>query len=276
MRKISAIVSEAYTIVQHALGEYQQTIDDTINAFECATSGESGSLELLLEARWNPLYTEEVAQYERLSKSLEETGDYPEEYLSLKDQLKTILASLKELDVERQEIDDLERKREKNLTELRKVWQQQTEARRHKAQELMERLRPGPDAKPLVGIGIAHQEDWKSILQNWSSRLKDRRRVNENDIMTLIDLVQQQPGERGATIQERMIRLIRAKETPSQLENVLGTRTTPFLDIFNEDVLRDLETKRINDKVEYKVYRQDGSLAGPIEGVSVGQKALHF
>jgi energy-coupling factor transporter ATP-binding protein EcfA2 len=276
MKKISAIVSEAHTIVQHALGEYQQAINDTIKAFERATCGESGPLKSLLEARWNPLYTEEVAEYERLSKSLEETGDDPEEYLSLKDQLKTILASLKQLDVESQEIDELERKREKSLTELRKVWHQQTETRRHKAQELMERLRPGPDAKPLVRIEITHQEDRKSILQNWSSRLKDRRRVNENDIMTLIDFVQQQPVESGATIPERMIRLIRAKGTSSQLESVLGTRTKAFLDIFNEDVLPDLETKRINDKVEYKVYRQDGSLAGPIEGVSVGQKGLAF
>jgi hypothetical protein len=273
---VSAIMSEVETIVIEALQECYQTIDNAIQRFEEATGGESEPLESLLKSKWEALYETEKAEYGKLRKRLEAHGDDPEEYLSIKNQIGAISASLEQLNKEREEINRLERQRTESLVELRKVWQCQTEARKRKAQELMERLRPAADGKPFVAIEIAHQADRNAIVEHWASRIKDRRRLNEDDISRVVNLAEEDSEKGEYSIQESMIHIIRTAEAHPGLSNVLGTRTETFLDVFSEDVLRELEIERINDRVEYKVYRQDGSLAGPIDRVSVGQKGLAF
>lgn len=273
---VPTIMSEAETIVTEALQECYQAINDAIQRFERATGGESEPLGLLLKSKWKALCEKERAEYGELRQRLEAHGDDPEEYLSIKNQIGAISSSLEQLNKEREEINSLERQRAQSLVGLRKVWRCQTEARKRKAQELMERLRPAPDAKPFVAIEIDHQADRSAIIERWASRIKDRRRLNRDDISSVVDLAEEDFDKGECSIQERMIRIVRTAEARAGLSNVLGTRTETFLDVFSEDVLRELEIERTDDTVKYKVYRQDGSLAGPIDRVSVGQKGLAF
>lgn len=273
---VSTITSEAETIVTEALQECYQAIDDAIQRFEKATSGESEPLGLLLKSKWKALYEKEKAEYGELRQRLEAHGDDPEEYLSIKNQIGVISTSLEQLNSERKEISRLERQRAESLVELRKIWRCQTEARKCKAQELMERLRPASDAKPFVAIEIAHQADRNAIVEHWASRIRDRRRLNEDDVSRVVDLAEQNFEKGECSIQESMIHFVRTADAYPGLSNVLGTRTETFLDVFSEDVLRELEIERVDDRVDYKMYRQDGSLVGPIDRISVGQKGLAF
>jgi hypothetical protein len=60
------------------------------------------------------------------------------------------------------------------------------------------------------------------------------------------------------------------------IQRLLSNRAKALYDTFPEATLRALELERADDAVAYRVYREDGSLAGPIGNVSAGQKGLAF
>jgi len=276
MMAAGTIVSEARRSAEQALDAYRKAMDDAIEAFADATIGIPGMMHHSFSVRWAPLLATEKAKYEELRGELQKNGDDPEEYLSLKAQLNSVLSSIEQLDDELRGIEDLEQRRVQALSELRRVWQQQTDARNRKAEELMERLTPAGSSKPLVEIEVSHQANEESIMRNWSRRLRDRRRVNDQDISSLMLLAAEIDGTGEPSIQDRMIRTIRTPEMRTQLERGLGPRTQAFLEIYTEETLRELEIERTEDRVIYRVRRRDGSLAGPIDRVSVGQKGLAF
>lgn len=272
------LIDKANAAFDKALADLKETVDKGIATFEEATSGASGLLRRVIEQEWIPLFQAERQKYEEIKRKLEERGDKPEEYLTVKSQLDTVLSSISQLDLELGEIDAMEKQRLKKLSELRAVWRSQTDARIRKARELMERLRPTPGSKPLVEIDVTHQGDVKSMVAIWSSKLRDRRRINEQDISNVIQVVSQrvEEGDQPVSLSERAIDGVRTPEMRPMLQDVLGNRLQAFLDTYTEKVLRELERDRVEDRVVYRVYRQDGSLAGTIEKVSVGQKGLAF
>ncbi len=242
--------------------------------FQNATTEPDSALQKLIREEWAPVYGEEKRQYEALKRQLEDKGDKPQDYLRLKDQLVVVEHQIQQLEHEKQELCNLEQHRKEQLNELRKTWADQSKARMLKAEELMNRLRPHREAKPLIEIEIVHQGEAGSLARLWSSKLGDRRKLNDTDVREVIDWLESQPGTEP--LPERVLNAARNPGTVATLQTILLGRTKAFYDVFGEITLRQLEMERAEDSIAYRVYREDGSLAGPIENVSAGQKGLAF
>lgn len=175
----------------------------------------------------------------------------------------------------------MEGERNKLLSELREFWKEKTKVRKEKAEELMESLRTKEDGKPLVEIDVFHQREMKSILEIMSDLIKDKRRLKDEDIILLLQGCLKVYCDKGIedneqTFPEFLFEQMRLGKESEILQKALDRRLDAFLEIFTEPFIRELELQRIPDLVEYKVYRQDGSLAGSIDKVSVGQRGLAF
>jgi hypothetical protein len=194
--------------------------------------------------------------------------------LRLKSQLAGVTQQIEELDREKQNLANLEKDRAEKLAYLRRTWSDQSQCRAAKAQELMDRLRPVPGASPLVEILITHQGDPGSVSRLWSSKLGDRRKLNESDLSELIEWCASQPN--GDPLPQKLLNLLRSAEMKPTIQRLLSNRAKALYDTFPEATLRALELERADDAVAYRVYREDGSLAGPIGNVSAGQKGLAF
>jgi len=174
------------------------------------------------------------------------------------------------------EVAELERERVRLLGEIREAWLNQTRLRKQKADELMVRLTPdGPGRKPLVKIVIEHQGAREAAVDQLLERVPDKRRINREDIEAVVTKV----AEAVATDTNHEAGLLRAVIDQARVGNdsailrkALGPRLGAFLEIFREPTLRELELERLPDRVDYFVYREDGTLAGPIDRVSAGQQ----
>ena len=269
------IITTAASLAADALDKLKRSVAEAISAFEKATYAEGAGLQKHLDEKWIPVYRAEEQSAIELRAQMEEEGEEPEAYLAAKERLVEVNADIKGLQEDLKEIQALNKDRGEKLASLRAVWARETELRVQKASELMARLRPSPEAKPLVDIEVKHQADVTSILGLWSDKLQDKRRLNEDDIRRFID-VAKGVEEDDTPLAHKLIACVRNKDLKTQIRTTLGTRADTFFEIFNEKTLRELEVERARDNIIYNVYRQDGSLAGPIERVSVGQKGLAF
>jgi energy-coupling factor transporter ATP-binding protein EcfA2 len=268
----AGLIVQAAQTADAAVQKLRESVETAINSFWEATSASDSPLRILHQERWKPLFEEsrqrfEAAQKEAKGVSVQTITEIPKRLLTLK-------AELSALDRERVEIEQLEGERQTALAALRQVWRRQTETRQRKAEELMERLRPRPDGKAYVEIRVEHQADRDEIVKVLAAKIPDRRRLNEDDIKGLIDhLVSELPADSHLTLMERFIAESRGGAQSGILREVFqDRRREAFLNAFTEPVLRQLETERIPDYVMYYVYRQDGTLAGPIDKVSAGQQ----
>ena len=258
----------------NAMDALKTSLSTTLGEFRKATTDADSALQQLIREGWAPTYADETRKYMILQGELEEKGDKPQDYLRLKAQLTGVSQQIEQLDQERQELTELEMRRIQYLNDLRRTWGDQSKCRIAKAEDLMNRLRPLPGAKPLVEIEIAHQGDAASLTRIWSSRLGDRRKLNESDLRAVIDWCTSQPSLQS--LPERLLSAVHNPDTQTTIQGLLSNRAKAFYDIFPESTLRQLELERADDSITYRVYREDGSLAGPIENVSAGQKGLAF
>ena len=137
----------------------------------------------------------------------------------------------------------------------------------------MQRLPTAYLPRSLVSIEITHQSNLQSIANMWEVKLKDRRQLHKSDITAFMKYVKETlPADRY--LPDHAIFLVR--EQDEGIARILGTRKTTFYNVFNNNVLRELEIERNQDGITYHIHRQDGSLAGRIEEVSAGQKGLAF
>lgn len=266
------LIAEAAEHANAALGRLRLAVEAAFNEFEAATLAPTSPLRRLHFEQWQPLYDEvrrklETAQAEASAAGiqLQAVGDIPARLLQLQ-------AKLKGLDDELREIEGLELQRSVLVSSLHVTWRNQTEARVRKARELMERLRPSPDGKPYVDIQIDYQGDFEATLRALADRIKDKRRLNDEDIERLMTALQRQAPLGDIPLMSRFIVESRKGVSDSVLREALDKKLAVFLTTYSEPVLRELETRRVPDLVTYRVYRQDGTLAGPIDKVSAGQQ----
>jgi len=267
------LIADAAQKADAAEQRLRETMQVAVNAFEEATCGENSPLRALRQEQWKPLYEEAKQQFEMAQKEAQAEGVNIQSITEIPQQLLMLKFELFALDQEQVAINQLERERQSTLPTLRQVWRLETEVRQRKADELMERLRPRPGAKPYVEIRIEHQADRDEIVEMLTAKIPDQRRLNKDDIKALIDrLASESPVESPLTLMERFVAEARKGEKSDILREVLDRRREAFLDAFTEPLLRQLETERIPDYVMYYVYRQDGTSAGPIDKVSAGQQ----
>lgn len=260
--------------VTSAIGGLRTSIGVALDDFRRSAVSSQSPVRQLIASDWEPIHAAERVLYQKVKKELEEKGDRPEDYLRVAAQLAAVQSQIDQVERERVELDRLENDRNLKLEALRTVWLDQTTSRERKAQELMDRLKPHPGATPLVQIQVVHQGDASDVLRLWSTKLGDRRRLTEADIQQIITSLAANPGTQG--IPKTLVDAIRAAENKSVIQALLGNRAKAFYEVFSEPALRGLELERGDDAITYRIYREDGSLAGPIENVSAGQKGLAF
>jgi DNA repair exonuclease SbcCD ATPase subunit len=270
----ATLVAEAAELADQAADRLRAAIETALGDFERTMIGDDAPLHQLYRQRWLPLFGHEQQAFEQAQQEAQADGVEPAEIEQLRrrsGELKTELAVLQQ---QAEEIEELEGQRQEVLAELRRVWQEQTKARQRKAEELMQVLRPRPGAKPLVEIQVAHQGDLDEAVEILAARIPDRRRINEQDIETLVKHLTEQPGTaQPSAVMDRFVAEARAATASLVLQRVFqDRRRDAFLEAYTESVLRALEVERIPDRITYLVYRQDGTLAGPIERVSAGQQ----
>lgn len=270
----AGLVADAAQAADVAIQRLREAVETAISVFEQVTCASDSSLRVLYRQRWQPLFEQVRQQFEIEQERAKAKGANVQAIAEIPQRLLTLKAELSALDRERIEIEQLESERQVALSALRQVWRRQTEARQRKAKELMERLRPHPGGKPYVEIRVEHQADRDEIVKRLATRIPDKRRLNEEDIKALIDrLMIEAPVDSQATLMERFIAEARAGGDSHTLQQVLQERRREaFLNAFTGSLLRLLETERVPDYVMYFVYRQDGTLAGPIDKVSAGQQ----
>lgn len=268
------LLQTIHDAAETAVAALRTAVTAALREFREATTEPDSALQKLIHEKWAPVYVGEQHQYEALKRQLEDKGDKPQDYLRLKEQLVGVEHQIQQLEQEKQELSNLEQQRKQQLNDLRRTWADQSTARELKAAELMNRLRPCSDAKPLIEIEIVHQGEAGSLARLWSSKLGDRRKLRETDVREVIDWLESQPSTEP--LPERALNVVRNPEMAGALQAVLSGRTKAFYDAFGENTLRQLELERAEDSITYRVYREDGSLAGPIENVSAGQKGLAF
>jgi len=270
----AGLVADAAQTADVAVQKLRAAVETAISTFEQATCVNDSSLRVLYRERWQPLFEQIRQQFEAEQErarakdaSVQAIAEIPQRLLGLR-------AELSALDRERVEIEQLEGERRVALSALRQVWHRQTETRQRKAEELMERLRPHPGGKPYVEIRVEHQADRDEIVKRLTDRIPDKRRLDRDDIKELVErLASEVPDGSRSTLMERFITEVRAGVDGRILEKTLPDRRREvLLSAFPASQLRLLETERIPDYVMYFVYRQDGTLAGPIDKVSAGQQ----
>jgi energy-coupling factor transporter ATP-binding protein EcfA2 len=269
----AALIAEAAGVADTAVQRLREAIENDLRVFEHIFRAENSALLSLHRERWLPLFVEYRRRLEAAQAEAGVRETSVQAITEMSRRLLTLRAELAALDQEQRQIAQLEVERQAVLKGLRQVWREQTEARLSKAQELMDRLRPGPGRRPYVEIRVEHQADRDEFVKVLSLKIPDKRRLNEDDIRSLVDRL---AGEGFANVPppERFIVEARGGERSQILKEVLiqDRRREAFRGIFTESVLRQLETERIPDFVMYYVYRKDGTLAGPIDKVSAGQQ----
>ena len=270
----AALVARAGKLADQITAQLKAAIETALNTFEQATAKDDTPLRTLHRQRWQPLFGQEQQAFEKAQREAQADGTDVAEMEQLRSRLGMLKAELTVLQREVSEIEELEDQRKKVLAALRNVWQQQTQARQRKAEDLMEVLRPRPDARPLVEIQVEYQGDQDEAVEILAARIPDRRRINEQDIASLVKhLVSQPDAGQALNLMDRFIAEARAGTASPVLQQVFqDRRREAFLEAYPEPVLRSLEVERIPDRITYLVYRQDGTLAGPIERVSAGQQ----
>lgn len=270
----AALVAKAAQLADQSTAQLKAAIETALDTFEQATAEDDTPLRTLHRQRWQPLFRQEQQAFEKARLEAQADGDDLTEVDQLRHRLDALKAELVVLQREASEIEELEQERRKALATLRKVWRGQTEARQRKAEDLMEVLRPRPDARPLVEIQVENQGDQVEAVKILAAKIPDRRRINEHDIDSLVKyLVSQPDADQALNLMDRFIAEARAGTASPVLQQVFqDRRREAFLEAYPEPVPRALEVERIPDRITYLVYRQDGTLAGPIERVSAGQQ----
>jgi energy-coupling factor transporter ATP-binding protein EcfA2 len=180
-----------------------------------------------------------------------------------------IETSLLDLGKNERQLKELEHTRADLVGRLRQIWEQETEVRRRKADRLMGLLRARPEQKPMVEIRLNHQGDEVALVKLLAEYLHDRRRLNEDDLRGILGALA--PALEGSP---RLVRFIAEVRNPNSatIRQMADRRRAAIYDLFNEEVLRKLELRRVPDEITLLVYRRDGTLAGPIDRVSAGQQ----
>ncbi|MBB4638066.1 hypothetical protein [Longimicrobium terrae] len=233
-----------------------------------AALGKGGEVEEYLNSTWKPVVEADlrVLQDAGFGEGHEGFADVPE----LAHRVATIEKSLEELVQNEGQVAELEKQRVALLGELRQTWVSETRVRSHKADRLMSLLRARPDRKPMVEIRLSHQGDDAALVDLLGAYIHDKRRLNEEDIRTLLGGLSPDPADESPLL-VRFVTEVRNPNSPL-IEQMAERRRIALRELFNDEVLRGLELERIPDAITLLVYRRDGTLAGPIDRVSAGQQ----
>lgn len=268
-------IKEAATLAEKAASDLNRSMKASLDTFKEAVRHENSALSRIHDEQWKPVFTQVEKDFQAAQKEAEDNGTARADITAIPQRLIELEADIANLDTELAEIKRLEDSRQVAVTELQGIWIKQTEARLNKATALMSRLRPYPGGKPFVEIEVHHQGQFDELVRELESKIHDRRSLNEEDIRGVLYYIIGHSTEKVQPISKLFIDEVRKGDASALIKDGLDNKERKreaLYKTFAEPVLRQLETKRISDSVTYRVYRSDGTLAGPIEKVSAGQQ----
>jgi len=270
-----AIIKEAAALAEKSVTQLKKSLTTSVDTFKVVVQRENSVISRIHNEQWKPVFTQVEKEFQEAQKEAQENGTAVDDIANIPQRLIELEAEITKLDTELIEIQQLETLRKALVIELQGIWLKQTDTRVQKATELMSRLRPYPDGKPSVEIEVHHQGQFEELVRELEGKIRDRRSLNEEDVRSVLYYIIEHSAEKTRPTLQVFIDEVRKGDASHLIKNGLDNkdRKKEALDkAFLEPVLRQLEVKRISDSVTYKVYRLDGTLAGPIEKVSAGQQ----
>ena len=271
----AALIAQAAQMADEAVQQLRRAIEKDLEKFAQAVQTENAPLQKLYQNDWLPQCEQARQCFEAAQIEAQQQGANLESITVIPQRLLSIQTELQALEREKKEIKQLEEERSRLLKDLHQVWREQTQVRLNKAKELMDKLRPDPAKKPYVEIRVKHQADLDEMTKLLAAKIPDKRRLNDEDIRALLEHLDDQSF--AAPDQPTLIELFveearHCRDSVFLRDALQDRRREAFCEIFTESVLRQIEVERVPDYVMYHIYRQDGTLAGPIDRVSAGQQ----
>lgn len=263
----SDVLQRAAEIAIGIYAGFTREVEEAITRLEHELA-EGGQLSDHLKTNWEPAF--EASSSALRAIGLDEGQEGFTDVSALAGRVAGIESSLQALAENERQVEELEKTRAELLRSLRQTWEQQTEVRRRKADRLMSLLRARPERKPMVEIRVRHQGDDDALLEILGQYLHDKRRLTEDDLRGILEMLTPDAAE-PTSLLVRFIAELR-KPHSAAVTQMAERRRTALREIFTEEVLRELELKRVPDEITLLVYRRDGTLAGPIDRVSAGQQ----
>lgn len=266
----------------HALGTdahravelLQRAVSDAVDAFVTSMNARLAADDV---TAWRVDVTQAREHYEDLRAQLAAHDADPEQLLTYERALQAVRAELAVTRDDLAALDEIRSRRSAAMERLRDVWARETRCRQDKARALeaavMNDAPTGPGA-PFITVEVIPCGDRRSVHDVLATHNKDRRRISDDDWHELAgQAIEQTPEAESALITiARWVEQIEAGHTPDGLD-WRPDRQAILPEWLDAAVRRQLEETRVPDAVRITLYRPDGTAAGEMAELSIGQKS---
>ena len=252
----------------------RETVESAVAAYRQSMETALADPEL---TAWRQEYELAASEYEEMRTELIAAGTDPDQYLQYEATVRDRLRAIEELTDRISGLGALEESRAATLARIRSVWTQETELRSQKAQSIQAAVPRTTTGVPFLTVAVhayGDEEGFKSQMQPF---VRDRRRLSDDDWTALLDAVvgATPVGSTPVDTLTNWIGQLAAEIRPQGFPWPQNDRRTGVLrEWCDAEACRQFELIRVPDRVVVALYRDDGSLAGELEGgLSVGQKS---
>jgi Skp family chaperone for outer membrane proteins len=273
--RLETLTEGLRTLLQDALSNYRKDVSTLFSSPEFAA--------------WQQNLEKERTEFDRLRKELSSQGTDPESYLLYRKGLQDREVQLKEIQNELDGLSTLEHQRRDRLESLEGIWKQESEAREEMAAKLTAAVPATSKGDPFVQVTVSRFGDDREFATFMQPFVKDRRRISDDDWgrfndskhaivppdSWLASIVAATPSGTIATkTLSGWIKSLRAGKRPSGCPwTPNDRRTRALLEWFTPSEEMRISLWRQPDRVKVELFRQDGTLAGELEGgLSIGQR----
>jgi hypothetical protein len=281
-KKLESLTEGLRTLLQEALSTYREDVSALFSSPEFIA--------------WQETLEKERTEFDRLRKELSSQGTDPESYLLYQKGLQEREVQLKEVQKELDGLSALEQRRrdllegvEGTLKGLEGIWKEESKAREETAAKLTSAVPITSGGDPFVRVTVSRFGDDREFASFMQPLVRDRRRISDDDwgrfndsrhaILPsdswLASIVAATPS--GTLTTKTLISWIkdlRAGRHPRGCPWTPGDRRTrALLEWFTPSEEMRISLWRQPDRVKVELFRQDGTLAGELEGgLSIGQR----
>jgi energy-coupling factor transporter ATP-binding protein EcfA2 len=273
--RLESLTDGLRSLVQEALRKYRNDISALFSSDQFVN--------------WQRNFDEERTEFDRLRSELSAQGTDPESYLAYQKELQEREVQLKEIQKELDGLSRLEEQRRDRLQDLENIWGQESEAREQMAAKLTTAVPTTSKGDPFVRVTVSRFGDDRAFAAFMESFVKDRRRVSDDDWGRLSDaghsilpsdsllacVAAATPSGTPATrTLISWVSGLRGGNLPAGCPWAPNDRRTrALLEWFTPSEEMRISLWRQPDRVRVELFRQDGTLAGELEGgLSIGQR----
>jgi ABC-type lipoprotein export system ATPase subunit len=199
-------------------------------------------------------------EYESSLRAQESLGSLDEELEGLQERL----AGAEEAEVERTN----------SLARLMTIWEKQHETREVAVEQLGDAVPKTAKNTPFIAVEVLKHGDSEAFQRIVASLLRDRRKVSDEQWNTFVSAVHAAAdGDSPSKVFADWLDAFDEDESPQGAEAIEPKLRKKLAEMIGPADRHTIRAARVPDRATVALYRQDGSLAGTLEGgLSVGQK----